>query len=366
MAVFERLKELVETNSHTHNKVGVDRVGEYCGRWLEALGLQKTVYAREQIGDHLLFASGRQPGERILLLGHLDTVYPPGAFDNYRSDDQWVYGPGVCDMKGGIVVAIAALERVRRQYGPLHNVDLLLVSDEETGSDDSHRLTAELVRNYDYCLVLEAAGRQLELVTARKGVGTFSIDIQGGAAHSGLHFQDGIDANLEAAHKVIALSRLTDFAAGTTLNVGRIGGGVGANTISAQANLLFEIRFESSAERQRLQAAIDAIVNTSHIAGTHSSLSGRIQREVMEETTAQRQLLESLRRISGQQLPIEHRAGVSDANIAAACGVATIDGLGPFGDGDHTNQERALKESLYSRIDLLAQVILWQQQQRTL
>lgn len=366
MAWLERLKKLVEINSYTANKAGVDSVRRQCESWLNPLGFTSQLFVRQHIGDHVLLTTPRTDGERILLLGHLDTVFPPGSFESYRHDDLWVYGPGVCDMKGGLIVAIEALEQVSHDNGLLHNIDFLLVSDEETGSEDSKALTQKLASDYHYCLVFEAAGKNMELVTARKGVGTFTLDIDGRKAHSGTAFQHGIDANREAAYKLLSLCDLSDPECGTTVNVGKISGGVGANTVSGEASLLFEIRYASNAEKVRLLTAIEQLMATSAIHGTTLHLRGLIQRDVMEETQAQHLLLRQIRHISGQELPTEHRGGVGDANLTAQMGVPTLDGFGPFGDGDHTLDERALIASFTSRIDLLVKVLNYHQQQRNL
>jgi len=351
---FEKLKKVVEINSYTQNKAGVDRVGKVFQEWFEELGFETKRYRRELLGDHLLFCSPKKEGKKILFLGHLDTVFPPGTFEGYSEDDEWVYGPGVCDMKGGNLVALEALRGAQRE---IYNIDMLLVSDEESGSDDSKLVTKELAKEYDECFVFEAAGENMEVVVGRKGVGTFFVDIYGKAAHSGVRYSDGVNANLEAAHKLIALQSLTNLEEGTTLNVGVIEGGVGANTISPKAKLTFELRYTNHNERDRVVAAIDRIIHTNYVPKTKTLLSGGIQRDVMEPNEAQEELIAKLEQASGQKILTERRGGVSDANIVASCGVVTLDGLGPFGDGDHTEHERALKSSFFSRIELMQSYI---------
>lgn len=364
--MLKRLKKLVEINSYTANKRGVDAVGRLCESWLSPLGFSCERFDRQHIGDHLLLTTPRTEGERILFIGHLDTVFSLETCVPYRQDNLWVYGPGVCDMKGGLIVAIEALEQVCQRNGGLNNIDFLLVSDEETGSDDSKSLTQRLAPDYTYCFVLESAGQNMELVTARKGVGTFTLEICGRTAHSGMALEHGIDANHEAADKLLRLCALSDVELGTTVNVGRIMGGTGANTVSGASSLLFEIRFAHHAEKVRLLTAIEQLANTSVVQGTILHLSGSIQRDVMEETPQQQLLLRRISEISGQVLASEHRGGVSDANLTAQMGVLTLDGFGPFGDGDHTPHERALIISFTSRIDLLVKVLNYHQHQRNL
>ncbi|MBF0383507.1 MAG: M20 family metallopeptidase [Magnetococcales bacterium] len=346
------LKQIVTINSHTGNKAGVDQVGNHFEKWLSDLGFRLSRHQRSHIGDHLHFCSPTQSGQTLLLLGHMDTVFSPGHFDTYRLDGDWVYGPGVCDMKGGLIVALEALRHTHAKFGKVCNIDFLLVSDEETGSDDSKFLTAKLAKNYDACFVLEAAGDKGALVTGRKGVGTFTLKVRGKAAHAGNRYTEGINANLVAAGLIEKLTELTDLTEGTTVNVGVIKGGVSANTISPMATLLFEIRYQTISERDRLLSSIKTIAND-RINGSVLSLEGGIQRDVMASSFEQAALLESLRLISAQNLPTEQRGGVSDANNTSSCGLTTLDGFGPYGDGDHTIDERASLISLRERIVLL-------------
>ena len=353
---FEELKQIIEINSWTKNKEGVDKNGDIFAYWLEELDYDLVRYPREEIGDHLHLVAPRKEGKKLLLLGHLDTVFPPHTFEAFSEDEEWIYGPGVCDMKGGNYVALQALRNVHKKFGSIYNIDFLLVSDEETGSDDSKHLSAKLAEEYDYCMVFEAAGVHDEVVIGRKGVGTFFIDITGVASHAGNHYDKGADANLEAALKLQKLVALTDLKKGTTVNVGKMEGGIGANTISPKAKLTFELRYTNTDERDRVLAAIEEIVNTSYVEGTESKLSGGIQRDVMQPTPEQAAFVANINKLCNITLPTESRGGVSDANIIASQGVPTLDGWGPYGDGDHTEHERASKKSFEERIRLVTEI----------
>ncbi len=356
MKNFEELKRLIDINSYTKNKDGVDANAEIYKSMMTELGFTYKEFEREEIGNHILFKSNKRDGKKLLLLGHMDTVFPKGTFCGFREDEEWIYGPGVCDMKGGNIVAIEALRNIYKKYGKIQNIDFMLVSDEEGGSDDSKYVTASIAKNYDYCMVYEAAGTNMEIVVARKGVGTFYIDIEGKAAHAGNNYKLGIDANLEAAYKVQELIKLTNLDEGTTVNVGKIEGGVGANTISPCAKLTFEVRYTNTKERDRVLKAIDKIVNFSHVEGTSSYLTGGIQRDVMEEGEKQNLFLSRIEKYIGKKLLVEKRGGVSDANIVSSQGTPSLDGFGPFGDGDHTLNERALKSSFKQRIELSTKI----------
>jgi glutamate carboxypeptidase len=353
---FKELESFVKINSFTKNKSGVDKNGEMFQIEMEKLGFETEVFEREEIGNHLLFKSGGE-GNRILLLGHLDTVFPEGKFEEYSEDSEWIYGAGVCDMKGGNFVALNSLRNLKRESGKIENIDFLLVSDEETGSDDSKILTKEISKNYKYAFVFEASGENREVVLGRKGVGTFFLEITGKPAHAGNNYSKGVDANLELSHKTLALSKLMNLDEGTTLNIGKIEGGIGANTVSPFSKMVFEIRYTKIQERDRVLKGIDEVVKKSFVPNTISKLSGGIQRDVMEETQEKRELLKRFEMISGEKLTFESRGGVSDANITSSAGVLTIDGFGPFGDGDHTNRERALKSSFIERTKLVSKLL---------
>ena len=353
---YNELRQVIEINSWTGNKKGVDRAGTLFASWMEVLGMECIRHERREIGDHLHFVSEKKEGKKLLLLGHLDTVFPPGTFEQFREEEAWIYGPGVCDMKGGNHVALQALRTIYHKYGKIYNIDLLLVSDEETGSDDSKMLSTKLAQSYDYCMVFEAAGSQGEIVTGRKGAGTFFTEITGKAAHAGNHYSDGADANLEAAIKLQKLVALTDLEKQTTVNVGKIEGGLGANTISPKAKLAFELRYTDKEERDRVLKAIDEIIHTSYVTGTSSSLSGGIQRDVMQPSDAQAGWIGRINILCDTTLQTEQRGGVSDANFIAAAGTIVTDGWGPFGDGDHTVHERASKQSFEERIKLVTEI----------
>ncbi len=361
MNYLKDLQKIIDINSYTQNKNGVDEVGKYMSNWLTELGFSVKKYERELLGDHLLFKTPRKEGSKILLLGHNDTVFPPNTFEGFTEDDTWIYGPGVCDMKGGNIVALESLRNIHKENNKIFNIDFLLVSDEESGSDDSKFVTLDIAKDYDYCFVFEAAGKNLEIVTGRKGVGTFTISIEGIPAHAGTSYIKGVDANLEASYKLQKLSQLTNLDLGTTVNVGKIEGGIGANTISPKCQMIVEIRYTTNQERDRLLSSLNEIVTTSYIKGTKSTLDGLIQRDVMEANDSQTIFIKELEKITDSKILTEKRGGVSDANHVSSCGVTTLDGFGPFGDGDHTKKERALKSSFVQRIEMMTKILKYYQ-----
>ena len=162
---------------------------------------------------------------------------------------------------------------------------------------------------------------------------------------------------MEASFKLQELVKLTNLELQTTVNVGKITGGIGANTISPKCELLLEIRYTSNEEKQRVLDSLEKIVNTSYVKGSKATLNGGIQRDVMAENEEQLKFIQELENITNTKILKEKRGGVSDANIVASCGVTTLDGFGPFGDGDHTINERALKSSFTSRIELMTKIL---------
>ncbi len=354
---FAELQSFIEVNSYTRNKAGVDEVVRRFSPLMEAIGYQTDIHARQEIGDHVHYRSNKKEGEKILILGHFDTVFPEGTFTDFKQDDEWIYGPGVCDMKGGNHIALEALRNLHKEYGEIFNIDMLMVSDEETGSDDSKALTTKLVTDYDFCMVFEAAGPQQDVVIARKGIATYYIDIEGKGAHAGNHFTDGTDANIAAAETLLELSKLTNLTLETTVNIGKIHGGIGANTISPSAKLVVEARFTQSAERDRVLNAFSDLNNTHTTNGSTVKVSGGLQRDVMQPSERQAEYIKRIEAFLGKALVTERRGGVSDANVVSAAGVPSLDGFGPFGDGDHTIHERANKASYIDRIEDVTKIL---------
>ena len=352
------LVELCGINSHTGNRDGVNCVGEVVAGFLGGLGFEQQRFERQAIGDHRLFTrAGR--GKPILFSCHLDTVFPLSlGFDRCVVGDPVTTGPGVIDMKGGIVVLLHTLKMLE-QLGrrPPSSYSIFFSSDEETGSEDARELVERLAPGMAYGLVFECGGAHGEVVSARKGVGTFRIDIEGKAAHAGNDYARGINANIEAAHKLIEIQAATDLGKGTTVNVGQISGGIGANTISPSAQLVIDVRYVVPSEAERIVATLERAAAHEHVPGARSRLSGRIQRPVMVETDATRAFVELVRAASGGQVAAEHRGGVGDANFIAALGVPTLDGFGPVGGKDHTVEEHMVTQSLFDRIELLGRLL---------
>lgn len=294
---------------------------------------------------------------RVLLLGHLDTVWPIGSLERlpFSNDGVALRGPGVFDMKAGIVQgwAALALAEVTEESG----VGMLLTTDEETGSQCSRAVIADAVSEASAVLVLEAAIGP-DLKSARKGTSWYRVEVEGRAAHAGLDPERGINALVAAADLVTHAHSLAEPASGTTVTPTTLTAGTTANTVPAHASLMIDVRAWTSVEQQRVDEQIRAWVPP--VEGALVHLHGGIDRPAME-ATASADLLElavrAAERIGLGPLAARAVGGASDGNLTAALGVPTLDGLGAVGDGAHADHEWASVTALAERAALLAALL---------
>jgi len=274
---FKELEKLINLDACTTDKASVDRNGEVYAKWLQALGFEVERYQREVIGDHLMFRSQRRPGPRLLLLGHIDTCYSAPYSPRFTEDDQWIYGPGVCDMKGGNYVAVCALRNLQQQRGAIANIDFLLVSDAEGGSGDSHSLTAVLAREYDSCLVFGTAGSRHEVVTGRQGVAAYVIRLTGRSLQAGSLYTQHCNASQAAGWMASSLIALTDRDRGSFVSVARVGADEEEKSkASPTVELLLEVRYSSIPERERLLLDLSEVLDSSTLKLVDIEISGGI------------------------------------------------------------------------------------------
>lgn len=363
-AMLELLERLVLINSHTGNKRGVDAVGAVVGEVAEGLGFTLRREPREQIGDVLVAESPAcASGElRALVCGHMDTVFPEdGGFEGFRQLGDRVIGPGVIDMKGGLVTALFALEALR-ELGHLDEIPVVLVCspDEERGSLGARTVIEAEARRSAFGLVFECAGSGGEVVTGRKGRTMFELVVHGQPGHAGNHQGAKASALLEVAHQVIALEGLDDPERGTTVNVGVVSGGVEANVIPAQAQASIEGRYITEAAGLKLVEAVMALAARPTVVGTRCEVTVVPERPPLERSHLVTGLFEIAREAGaalGDQLAEEFRGGISDANFIASVGTPVIDGLGPRGGNDHSPDEFLEIPSLLERAALGAMLI---------
>jgi len=356
------LTRLVEMESPTDNKSALDRLGEHLAARLQHLGAQVEVFPQAQAGDHLRarWESGDAEGDGgLLLLCHMDTVWDMGTLAERPVviRDGRLFGPGAFDMKGGIVIALWAIRVLRGlNIMPKRRVTLLLTSDEETGSKTSRPIVEMEALQHDAVLVLEPAQPpNAALKTWRKGVGAYQVRTTGVSAHAGAAHDQGVNAIEELAHQVVAIQALTDYTAGTTVNVGVVSGGTRGNVVPQSAWARVDVRVMNQAEADRLDRSLRSL--QPHLKGASVEVTGGINRPPMVRTAAGASLFQKAAEIASQlgfSVTETGTGGGSDGNFTAALGVPTLDGLGVVGDGGHAQHENAVISSLPERAALLA------------
>jgi glutamate carboxypeptidase len=363
-AITETVRHLVEIESPSDVKAAVDRLGAFLASRFEQLGGRAKFHRAQDFGDHLQVdfpaASKRKP---LLLLGHLDTVYPIGTLSTMpcRIADGRLWGPGTLDMKSGIGLMLHAVEGLRFWHGDSmpRAVTILLVSDEEVGSESSRRITESLAKKCAAVLVLEPAyGLKGALKTSRKGVGEYTLKVTGKAAHSGLDFEKGQSAILELARQIVAVSKLVDVKRGITMNVGVMSGGTRVNVVPAKASATLDARVLRMKDAPAIDRKLRALRPFNRACKLE--VSGGINRPPMERTKSVMELYKQAAGIAkqlGWKLEEAAVGGGSDGNFTAALGIPTLDGLGGVGEGAHAAHESILISELPRRAALLAQLI---------
>jgi glutamate carboxypeptidase len=368
-AIVSTIRELVEIESPSDNKAAVDRIAEVVAQKFSQLGGEVRIHQAKNFGNHLQinFNFAGKSAKPVLLLGHYDTVYPLGTLATMpcRADDNKLTGPGVLDMKAGIALmlhALAALQDWHREDwlgGLPRPVTVLLVSDEEVGSDSSRAITESLAKKAAAVLVLEPSyGFQGAVKTARKGVGEYRVKVTGKASHAGLDFQKGVNAILELARQIERISSFTELKKGLTVNVGIVSGGSRTNVVPAEAVAQVDVRIA----RMKDAAGIDKKMRSLRPFNRKCKIeiTGGINRPPMERTAGVAALYEQAEAIAhdlGWKLGEAAVGGGSDGNFTAGLGIPTLDGLGGVGDGAHASHEHILISELPRRAALLAGLI---------
>ncbi len=349
------LGELVAIESPTDDRAALDRMAARLRELFAPFG-EVARYPQQHVGEHFVVrVPGRIDGPAVLALCHYDTVWPMGSLarNPFRVDDGIARGPGVFDMKGGIVCLLYALRALDGR--PRRPLSLLFTSDEEAGSATSRELIEDLARACACALVLESPLPQGALKTARKGTGRYRIAIEGRAAHAGVEPEKGISAVQEAAHQVLAVHALGAPDRGTTLNVGVLHAGTRANVVAAHAEMEVDVRVARGDEAARVDTALRGLAPV--LPGAVIRVEGGLHRPPMERIPATAELFEHARAIAasmGVDLDEGATGGGSDGNFTAALGLGTLDGLGPEGAGAHADSEQVLVDSLPRRAALIA------------
>jgi len=357
------IRQMAEIESPSDSKQAVDRLGKYLADKFSRLGGRVQFHPAAQFGDHLQ-VDFRGKGDRkpVLLLGHMDTVYPVGTLATMpcRVADGRLWGPGALDMKAGIGLMLHAIAALKAWHGELPRpVTVLLVSDEEVGSDSSRAITEALARKSAAVLVLEPSyGLHGAVKTARKGVGEYLLTVTGVAAHSGLDFEKGQSAILELANQIVNIAEFTDLKRGLTLNVGLVKGGTRVNVIPAEATATIDVRIARMKDAASIDRKLHALKPSNRKC--ELKISGGLNRPPMERTAGVAALYETAAAIAkqlGWKLGEAAVGGGSDGNFTAGLGIPTLDGLGGVGEGPHATHESILIAELPRRAALLAALI---------
>jgi glutamate carboxypeptidase len=359
------LQRLVEAESPSTDKAAVDRLGEMVGAIAQSMNGRVQYYRSRQTGNHLRaefrLHSGPAAGQ-ILLLGHLDTVWDLGTIDRmpFRLRRGRAYGPGVFDMKSGIVSGLFALQGLCATRVPVNRkVVFLLTADEEIGSPSSRPIIEREARRSDFVLVLEPAhGLKGALKTARKGVGEFEIRVRGRSAHAGIEPEKGASAVVELCRQILRLERLADRRRGITVNAGVISGGSRSNVVPAEAAAKVDVRIARIQDQREMERKFHSL--RPYDRRTMLQVAGRFNRPPLERTAPVAALFERARRLArslGISLSEASVGGGSDGNFTAALGIPTLDGLGCVGEGAHAAHENIVIQELPRRAALLGRLI---------
>ncbi len=373
-AYLEDLAALVNTDCGSYTKAGVDQIGRWTGRFLERLGATVAHHPHATLGDTVVGTiEGKAGGPRALLIGHLDTVFSEGTVRRrpFRVEGGRAYGPGVTDMKSGLLTglyAILALRAVseaespgRPDLIPFERLVFVANPDEEIGSPSSTPIIRDLALGSDVCFVLECARANGDIVSARKGNLSLRVTVQGRAAHAGVEPEKGRSAILEAAHKVLALHDMNGRWPGVTCNVGVVTGGTRPNVVAEKTALDVDLRGNTREHLEAAEEAVRSIAGTSTVPETTATVEETARHWPMERLPGSVRLVEHTQAIAGRLgFAVRDAAtgGASDANTTAGLGVPTLDGLGPIGGNDHAPGEYLELDSIVPRTTLFAALLL--------
>ena len=360
--ILKTLKTLVEVESPSDDKTAVDRCVEAAAALAEAAGGRPRRHRQREFGDVLELRFG--PARRVkpvMLLGHLDTVWPVGTLRQmpFRIAEGRAWGPGTLDMKAGVAMGFAALQILRDLDALQRPVVFLLNSDEEVGSTASRPITEKLAGEAEAVFVLEPAqGLAGAYKTARKGVGDYAIRVRGVASHAGVDFERGHSAIHELAYQLEKIRGFTEQKRGLTVNAGVIRGGTRTNVIAAEAEAAIDVRIARAKDAERIDRKFRSL--RARDKGCLLLVEGGMNRPPMERTrptVALYRRAATLARRIGFVLTEAATGGGSDGNFTAALGVPTLDGMGGIGEGAHASHESVVLRELVPRTALLAEMI---------
>lgn len=359
--LVELTRTLVRAESPSDDKAAVDACVALAADRAKSLGGRVKLHRQKKYGNILEARFGpRSARDRILLLGHLDTVWPLGTLKTMprRMHDGRLFGPGVLDMKAGVAMAFIALELLVEAQLLDREIVLLLNGDEEVGSPASRAVTEGLAGECAAVYVLEPA-QGLAYKTARKGTGNWRIDVRGVAAHAGVDFEKGASALRELARAIETVSGWTDLKRGLTVSVGVAGGGTKSNVVPAESWAEVDVRVARAADGARIERKFAALRAADKRCSV--TVTGGLNRPPMERSRGTVGLYQAARALAaelGFALDEAATGGASDGNFTAALGIATLDGMGAVGEGAHAQHESVVIDHLAPRTALLAGMMI--------
>jgi len=358
------LKKLVETESPSSDKAAVDQVGTLVVQECHRLGADVEIVPNRETGDLIIarWCPSEATNEKkpLLLLHHMDTVFPLGTLERmpFYSKGEKTYGPGVLDMKGGIVVTLAAIAALHEAGELKRPITALFTSDEEIGSGSSRALIEKLAAESELALVMESGLMDGSIKVWRKGVGEFVVKVKGRAAHAGGEHEKGRNAIRELAQQVLEIEQMTDYQVGTTVNIGVIRGGTVTNVVPDEAVAEGDIRILVPDEEERITSRLKGLKPA--FPDTSVEITVTFNRPPLPYTEKSKTAFEKAQKIAaaeGFELKAGGSGGGSDGNFVAPLGVPVLDGLGTVGADYHSEREWIYTESLGSRAKLTAALL---------
>jgi glutamate carboxypeptidase len=358
-AMLSLLEDIVNIDGGSYDKAGVDKVGVRIRKFLEENGIACETIANENFGDALRATVGGPSNSAIMLLGHRDTVFPKGEPTRrpFKIENGKAYGPGVADMKAGLVMNAFVLAAFQKFGGAPSPLVGLFTSDEEIGSPACRPIIEAEARKARAVFNSEPGRPSGNVVSGRKGGVFMKVEITGKAAHSGGNFQEGISAIEELARKTVALHAITDLTKGTTVNVGLVSGGQTVNTVAPWAKFEIDLRYVTPSDREDAMGKITKIIETAYVPGTHATFAIAGEFKPLVENAENKRLLDHYVASAndvGIKVAGEFTGGCADSGFTSGVGTPTVCAVGPVGGKAHTPEEFLVVDSMVPRAQTLA------------
>ncbi|MEL0004031.1 MAG: M20 family metallopeptidase [Rhodospirillales bacterium] len=363
-AMTKLLERVVNIDSGSYNKEGVDAVGRAFEEWFEAEGIPTDRVPHGEFGDCIrAHVSGGEGNRPVLLMGHRDTVFPDGEAERrpFRIEGDIAYGPGVADMKAGLVMNAFVLAAFKRFGGSPYPLIGLYTSDEEIASPSSRPVIEDEARNARVVFNAEPGRESGNAVIGRKGASFFKIKITGTPAHSGVQHEKGISAIGELAAKITELHKLTDYDIGTTVNVGIVNGGNAVNMVAPNAEAQVDVRFKTMESRDAVWERITEILETAYVPGTETEITESRGFLPLTQSPESRQMFDVYTAAGadiGLTIGGEFTGGSADSGFTAQVGAPTVCGTGPVGGRAHTPEEFMRLDTMVPRAKTVALAIM--------